>query len=539
MEAATGAAAQTATPTFFARRATGLVRESNVWNTAAFNILNVTVAYAILYPALFAWQFPGSSLILGGIIAVLAFIPLGMIYALTVAAMPRSGSDYVLVSRVFHPAVGFIVAVVFMVWVSFWSGLGINFFFTVGLAPQMATLGLPGVGNFFTGHGAVIALGIVLLVAMGVLTALSTRTAMRTLTGLVVVGLVGTLLTAIVLLVTGHDSFISAFNSFAKPFSKSSTTYADVSSAAVKSGFAANHPFSFSATLGLVPWAATSFIYIAGQAALGGEIKRPARNSFLAMYMTIGVMLGLVLLVFAGLDSAVGQKFVNSASFVSANDPAHWPLPNSPNYNFLATVATSSHVIRWVLSICFAVWYLPGPILNFIFISRYMGATSLDGVLPERLGRVNPRTHTPLLAIGIGLVLSIASLVLLTLDGSVTTILSAVLGELVGAYLLLSLAAIAFPFVPRTRQAYRASAANISVAGVPLISILGVISTAVLLVIGWVFWTNSKFGLNTTWSKITTFALPAAALVIYWISHRVRLARNQDISLAFKEIPPA
>jgi amino acid transporter len=160
-------------------------------------------------------------------------------------------------------------------------------------------------------------------------------------------------------------------------------------------------------------------------------------------------------------------------------------------------------------------------------------------VLPERLGRVDPRTHTPLLAIGIGLVLSLASLILLTTHGNLTTILNAVLGELVGAYLLVSLAAIAFPFVPRTRQAYRASPANISVAGIPLISIMGTLSTGVLLVIGWQFWTNDKYGLNTTGAKITTFALPAAALVIYAISRYVRLSRNQDISLAFKEIPPA
>lgn len=536
---ATEAQVPPAQPTFFARKATGLVRESSIWNTAAFNVLNVTVAYAILYPALFAWQFPGSSLLLGGVIAVAAFVPLGLCYAMVVAAMPRSGSDYVFVSRVIHPAVGFIVALVFMVWVSFWSGLGINLFFTVGLAPQMATLGLPDVGEFFTKQGAVIGLGAVLLIGMGVMTALSTRVAMRFLTALVGLGLLGTLLTAIVLLVSGHTGFVNAFNDFAQPFSKSPDTFSDVNAAAAEGGFDSGHAFSFSATLGLVPWAATSFIYIAGQAALGGEIKRPARNSFLAMYMTIGIILGLVLLVFAGLDSAVGQNFVDSASWVSANDPTHWSLPNAPNYNFLATIATSSQVLRWVLSICFAIWLLPGPILNFIFISRYMVATSMDGVLPERLGRVDPRTHTPLLAIGIGLVLSLVSLVVLTTNGNITSILNAVLGELVGAYLLVSLAAIAFPFVPRTRQAYRASPANISVAGVPLISIMGALSTVVLLVIGYKFWTDANYGLNTTGAKITTFGIPAAALLIYETSRQVRKRRSQDIALAFREIPPA
>lgn len=526
-------------PTFFARRATGLVRESGLLNTAAFNLLNVTVAYAILYPALFAWQFPGANLVLGGVIAVAAFVPLALVYALVVAAMPRSGSDYVFVSRTFHPAVGFVVALVFMVWVTFWSGLGINLFFTVGLAPQMTALGHPGAADFFTSNGAVIGLGAAVLIALGLLTALSTRTAMRVLTGIVGLALAGTILTGIVLLVTSHDSFVHTFDAFAQPFTKSAHTYQDVLTTAAAKGYDSHHAFSLTATLGLVPWAATSFIYVAAQAALGGEIKRPARTSFIAMYLTLGTMLGLVVLVFAGLGAGPGSTFVNSAGFLSASDPSAWALPNAPNYNFLATAGVSSSVLQWILTITFAVWYLPGPILNYVFISRYVVATSMDGVLPQRLGRVNPRTHTPLLAIGIGIVLSLVSLVVLTLKGSITTILSAVLGELVGAYLLLSVAAIAFPFVPKTRQMYRASPANISVLGMPLISIMGALSTAILLVIGYVFWTNSDYGLNTTTSKIVTFALPAAALVIYYASRAIRLARREDIDMAFKEIPPA
>ena len=110
--------------TFYSRKATGLVRESSLLHTAAFNILNVTIAYAILYPALFAWQFPGSNLLLAGLLAVGAFIPLAICYALIVAAMPRAGSDYVFVSRVFHPVVGFILSVVFIVWVCYWSASG-------------------------------------------------------------------------------------------------------------------------------------------------------------------------------------------------------------------------------------------------------------------------------------------------------------------------------------------------------------------------------------------------------------------------------
>jgi amino acid transporter len=527
------------TPTLFARKATGLVRESSVWNASAFNILNVTIAYAILYPALFIWQFPGASLLLGGIIGVAAFIPLGLCYALVVAAMPRAGSDYVFVSRVFHPAVGFVVAVVFMVWVTFWSGLGINLFLTLGLAPQLAVLGHPAAQTWLTVHSHIYILGILILLALGGLTAFSTKQAMRVLTGLVLIGMIGTVITAIVLLVTGHGSFVSAFNRYAAPYSHKPDTYHAVLAAASKAGYNAGHPFDFKATLGLVPWAATSFLYVAGQAAIGGEIKRPARNSFMAIYITLGSMLALVLFVFLGLDGAVGQRFVGAAGYVSANVPKAWPLPNSPNYNFLATISVSSSAVRWIMSIAFAVWYLPGPILNYIFISRYMVATSMDGVVPERLGRVNPRTHTPLLAITIGLVLSIVSLIVLTSDGTILTILSAVLGELVGGYLLLSLACVFFPFLRKTRQSYRASPANISVAGIPLITITGALSSIILILIGWRFWEDGAYGLNATWSKIVTFGLPALAVLIYYARRWFLSTRSEDLDLAFKEIPPA
>jgi amino acid transporter len=529
----------TPVPAVFARNATGLVRESSLLNTSAFNILNVTIAYAILFPALFLWQFPGASLLLAGVIGVAAFVPLGMCYALVVAAMPRSGADYVFVGRVFHPAVGFIVALVFMVWVTFWSGLGINFFLTVGLSPQMAALGHPAAATWLTVHSHVIILGIIILIALGALTAFSTKQAMLFLTGVVIIGMIGTVITGIVLLVTSHSSFINDFNRYAAPYSHSKDTYHDVLAAATKAGYKGGHPFDFKATLGLVPWFATSFLFVAGQAALGGEIKRPARNSFMAIYITLGSMLGLVLLVFLGLDSGVSQHFVGASGYVSANVPKAWPLPNAPNYNFLATIAVSSSALRWIMSIAFALWYLPGPILNYIFISRYMVATSMDGVLPERMGRVDARTHTPLLAIGIGLVLSIVSLVLLTDDGTLLTILSAVLGELVGGYLIVSLACIAFPFLGKTRQTYRASPANISVVGVPLITIMGVLSSIVLILIGWRFWVDSAYGLNTTWSKITTFALPAVAVLIYFARRWVLMRRGEDLSLAFKEIPPA
>jgi amino acid transporter len=509
--------------TFFSRKATGLVRESSLLHTAAFNILNVTIAYAILYPALFAWQFPGSNLLLAGVLAVGAFVPLGICYALIVAAMPRAGSDYVFLSRVFHPVVGFILSVVFIVWVCYWSGIGVNYFFTLGLAPQMPILGHESWGTFFAGHTAVILMGSAIL---------------RVLTVMVVFGILSTLIAGVVLLTVGHSDFIHSFNSFAKPYTHSNDSYHQVIAQAKKDGYNPGHPFALGATFSLLPWFATAFLYVAGQAALGGEIKRPARNSFLAIYITLGAMLSLVLLVFIGLGVGASDTFNNSASYLALNDPAHWPLPNAPNYNFLATIAVSNDALRWIMTVTFAIWYLPGPILNYIFISRYLMATSLDGILPQQLSAVNPRTHTPVRALAIGAVAAIASLIILTERGHLQTLMSAVLGELIGAYLLVSIGAMAFPLLRRTRQVYRASPANITIGGLPLMSIMGTLSTVFLLGFAWAFWTKDDYGVNSHWSKAMVFIIPAVAVGIYLISWAVHRMRQEDLSLAFKEIPP-
>ena len=531
-------AAEAPATTFYSRRSTGLVRESSLLQTSAFNILNVTIAYAILYPALYAWQWPGNNLLLAGVIAVAAFVPLAICYALLVAAIPRAGSDYVFLSRVFHPVVGFILAFVLMVWVCYWSGIGVNYFFTLGLAPQMPILGAPGAGSFFSNTTNVILMGTAVLVILGVITAMSTRLALRILTVMVVLGMLSTIIAGVVFLTTSNSSFINSFNKFSSAYTKSPDYYHQVLRQASAAGYNSGHPFTLIATLGMIPWFATAFLYVAGQAALGGEIKRPARNSFFAIYITLGSMLALVVLVFVGLAVSPETKFVNSASYLALNSPQHWALPNAPNYNFLATIAVSSSALRWIMTITFAIWYLPGPILNYIFISRYMVATSFDGVLPKQLAEVNPRTHTPVRALVIGLVAAIASLVILTKHGNLQTLMSAVLGELVGAYLLVSIGSIAFPLLRRTRQLYRASPANINIAGVPLMSIMGALSTGILIALAVAFWRNSDYGVNSTWSKAMVFIIPAAAVVIYGISWAVHRTRNENLSLAFKEIPP-
>ena len=96
--------------TFFVRDATGLVRELSWFDTflCGFGILNVALGLVQAF-AYAPYVFPGSSMAVAFLIALPGAFFIGLLNALFTAAMPRSGGDYVWVSRSLSPVVGFAV----------------------------------------------------------------------------------------------------------------------------------------------------------------------------------------------------------------------------------------------------------------------------------------------------------------------------------------------------------------------------------------------------------------------------------------------
>ncbi|HKM78519.1 MAG TPA: APC family permease, partial [Candidatus Bathyarchaeia archaeon] len=99
------------TPVFI-REATGLVR-----SLSAFDLFNLTYgqimpAVGIVFIVSFTpFGFPQSNMFLAFLVAIpLVAIGPAMIYSMLAASMPRSGGDYVYVSRIIHPALGFMTS---------------------------------------------------------------------------------------------------------------------------------------------------------------------------------------------------------------------------------------------------------------------------------------------------------------------------------------------------------------------------------------------------------------------------------------------
>ena len=112
------------TSSLFLRNATGLVRELTPFD--AFNLVfsAVLVPIGFMDVMAFAPEFwPRANLFLSFLIAAPLLTCFGLVYLYFTVLMPRSGGDYVWVSRTLSPFLGFVVNVsltyVFLTWVAF------------------------------------------------------------------------------------------------------------------------------------------------------------------------------------------------------------------------------------------------------------------------------------------------------------------------------------------------------------------------------------------------------------------------------------
>src|ERR1700758_2426156 len=128
----------------FTRNATGLVREVSMWDALIMNTRGVTVAvWSVLLLQQAPAIFPGGNMVLAVVIGTLSMaFPLRWVYSEFSAAMPRSGGDYVFVSRALHPFLGWLLSWSQGIWlIFFWIGFNAWFALISAAPTAMITIG--------------------------------------------------------------------------------------------------------------------------------------------------------------------------------------------------------------------------------------------------------------------------------------------------------------------------------------------------------------------------------------------------------------
>src|SRR5207253_1210540 len=136
-------AEQAAAPVrMFERQATGLVRAAGTLDVLVYNINFVSIGLMAVLVFLFSTAFyPGANLSVMTLLIFACVIPTSLVFAFFAAAMPRSGADYVYVSRTLHPALGMMSSWNNTAWWFMYGGVPSAFFAYYGVGPFFSVVG--------------------------------------------------------------------------------------------------------------------------------------------------------------------------------------------------------------------------------------------------------------------------------------------------------------------------------------------------------------------------------------------------------------
>ncbi len=324
---------------------------------------------------------------------------------------------------------------------------------------------------------------------------------------------------------------------FSLPFTKDPDYYHTIINTVRKSGFEPNPGFSWSNTLGIVPLAAYAFTYISLQQVVSGEIKSASKNSMFGLLGALGIA---GVLMIAAVVSYLGSgtvDFVNAVSYAYYNAPSSYTLPVPPFYNTLASVMVSNAPwVMLIIGVGVTLYLFAELPLCILGISRWFLAMSFDRTLPMALSKVNDRTNTPLFAIAVSCVGAEVVLLLYTYVGGILLGLSFVFGQIIMSFILVAISGVAFPY--RRKSLFDQSPHKGKIAGVPVITLAGILSVIFLGLLAYAYGAYSAYGVNSAASMATVAGVGLSGLVLFYVAKVYNKHRGLDLSLAFKEIPP-
>jgi basic amino acid/polyamine antiporter, APA family len=208
----------------FVRQSSGLVKLGTPWRIL---VMAVTVNGLGLFMANFyvagPGTFPHMNLLLAVLFACSAQFLFNGAYALLAGAFPRSGGEYVYISRVLGPFIGFVANVGAYVAFCFYAAVGAFLCVTFGLSPLLAVYGVITDATWATDAGTWLAdtnhallIGTAIVIASTVLCCFSMRVYYRYQAITFWAGMTCFVVLLVVMLVSSHADFVDGLNAFGR-----------------------------------------------------------------------------------------------------------------------------------------------------------------------------------------------------------------------------------------------------------------------------------------------------------------------------------
>ena len=528
----------------FVRQSSGLIREFRALDVFIFNTLGYALGLVLaVVPSFAAGLWPEQNVLVIVTIGTILTLFNALMYGYLAGILPRSGGDYVYLSRIVHPSLGFTAN-----WGFTWSqflGLGLYSAFTVnfGIAVSLATLGqatgsdrLVRWSEDVSGDWPTFLIGVGLLATVLLVLSLSTRVIRWIFLIGFIPALLGTFITLVVFLMTTRDEFVEKFNTFMAERADGQT-YQGLVDQASAAGMSVGDA-TFVGALLAIPLGYWIYIGFTYSAYIGGEVKQASKTQPRMILATLGFAYAVYMLIFWRYYEVVGKDFTNSVVYLDGETDEGSGLPVSPVLNFFAGIMTDSTIVNVLIGVSFILWHALLLFVIAMICTRNLFAWSFDGVAPRQLATVSERTHAPWVS---AIVITIVAAVLLALY-VFTSFFTIVVNYIVIfsiAFWMASFAAILLPYRRPDLFNQAPDAVRRRIGGIPVISLLGLGNLALFTLILVASFKTPAFS-GPTGGRAIAFVVGiyVVGAILYFVSWAVQRRRGVDLDLLYKEIPP-
>lgn len=496
----------------------------------------------IMGPMLYVWfavmTAPNADIPLTTLLGLLIVLMVGFVYWMLSTSMPRTGGDYVWVSRILHPYLGFLESsMLLFVMISSFVAYDIVLAVQYGFSYMFINFGFlandAGLMNFgaslMTDKMWLLGASLVISVLVIGVMLLPIKRVVNVLTGSFFVMVAIFALYIGLLVTTGHDGFIANFNA------TSGTTYQAVLNSATPGSF--NFTMEGTLFLGLV-FVMLSYIGLVNSSYFAGEVSgNPFKSQGIAIFGSPLIYGAFIFVAYFSQFTVYGHDFIAAAA-----GPGFGMLPaggyGNPSgvflVNFLTTNPWISAIVAFGMGLQLVVWSMA----FYLAPTRYIFSWSFDRILPLGLSKTSKKGVPYFAVLLYGLVTVV--FVFLTIF---TTIGAFYVYAIFGFYfstMIVMIAGALFPF--RRKEIFEASHRYVKakIGPVPVITLVGIggaIATFFVMISAVMpaYTHQAQFDF-VAFSPIIGMLI--FATFVYWGSYVYQRSHGLPVELVGKQIPP-
>jgi len=395
--------------------------------------------------------------------------------------------------------------------------------------------GLLSLATYLQGQSPVFWITVLLILATGLVVILSVRLSTAIVRYWTYIALIIGAIFVVTVMSVGVSGFITNFNAL------SGSNYNDVISAGQKLGAVSDQPplFSYdSLYAGVI--GALSYLAFFYPAYFAGEIKQNRRTQFVAQIGSLFIYGIFTTVVIAAEYFGEGPSFVNAMATLWVSGSSSFPYLTTPLASGLSVFWTQNPVLVTIFNLGYAGTILAMNVAIFFTLARNLFAWSFDRVMPTSFADVNGRTRTPVKATVVMIVIALVyAYVAVFQFGLLSSLFSYGVAGIFLAFIIVAVSAVVYPYRRKDLYENADAMAKKKIVGVPVLSIVGLLSIIASLVVVYSVILpaigGSSFLSVLVEGIIPTFIIGA---ILYGIAYAARKGQGIDLQALVKEIPP-